>query len=425
MPHFLQKSFVVLLVALLAQPALAAETPSSSKLPYVEIQSFVETFETIREGYVESMSDEDILRNALKGMASGLDPHSEYFTKQELADFNELTSGSYAGIGVEVEMKDKRLIVVTPIDGSVAAEAGILPGDVIIKIDNTVIMGLGMQDIVTLMRGEIGSTVELDIERDGEIQHYELTRQLVEEASVTQKWLDSGIAYIRISQFQSGSDLEFYTVIDTLKAESDIRGVVLDLRNNPGGVLQSAVGVADAFIDQGMIVYTDGRHEMSKSEFKATKKNTRLGHLPVVVLVNEGSASASEIVAGALQDHQRAVILGIETFGKGSVQTVVPLSNGDAVKLTTALYYTPKGRSIQAQGITPDLIVPQAKLTFEKGAFFVKEAELKGHLGNGSGGIERTSMDVQADINELAKQDFQLFQALTILKTLPKLVKQP
>ena len=425
MPHFLQKSFVVLLVALLAQPVLAAETPSSSKLPYVEIQSFVETFETIREGYVESMSDEDILCNALKGMASGLDPHSEYFTKQELADFNELTSGSYAGIGVEVEMKDKRLIVVTPIDGSVAAEAGILPGDVIIKIDNTVIMGLGMQDIVTLMRGEIGSTVELDIERDGEIQHYELTRQLVEEASVTQKWLDSGIAYIRISQFQSGSDLEFYTVIDTLKAESDIRGVVLDLRNNPGGVLQSAVGVADAFIDQGMIVYTDGRHEMSKSEFKATKKNTQLGHLPVVVLVNEGSASASEIVAGALQDHQRAVILGIETFGKGSVQTVVPLSNGDAVKLTTALYYTPKGRSIQAQGITPDLIVPQAKLTFEKGAFFVKEAELKGHLGNGSGGIERTSMDVQADINELAKQDFQLFQALTILKTLPKLVKQP
>lgn len=425
MPHFLQKSFVVLLVALLAQPVLAAERPSSSKLPYAEIQSFVETFETIREGYVESMSDEDILRNALKGMASGLDPHSEYFTKQELADFNELTSGSYAGIGVEVEMKDKRLIVVTPIDGSVAAEAGILPGDVIIKIDNTLIMGLGMQDIVTLMRGEIGSTVELDIERDGKIKHYELTRRLVEEASVTQKWLDSGIAYIRISQFQSGSDLEFYKVIDALKAESDIRGVVLDLRNNPGGVLQSAVGVADAFIDQGMIVYTDGRHEMSKSEFKATKKNTRFGHLPVVVLVNEGSASASEIVAGALQDHQRAVILGIETFGKGSVQTVVPLSNGDAVKLTTALYYTPKGRSIQAQGITPDLIVPQAKLTFEKGAFFVKEAELKGHLGNGSGGIERTSMDVQADINELAKQDFQLFQALTILKTLPKLVKQP
>ncbi|BDX04051.1 peptidase S41 [Marinomonas pontica] len=424
MIHSLRRRLPLFFLVLLVQPSFSAPLPVTvqepSKLPTAEIQSFVETFETIREGYVEVMSDEDILHKALKGMVSGLDPHSEYFTKSELVDFNELTSGNYAGIGVEVEMKDKRLTIITPVDGSAAKEAGVLAGDVIIKIDNTLITDLGMQDIVTMMRGEIGSTVTLDIERDGEVKHYELTRRLVEDASVTDKWLDDGIAYFRISQFQGDSSTEFSQAIDKLKAEHSIQGIVLDLRNNPGGVLQSAVGVVDAFINKGMIVYTNGRHDMSKSQFMATEKNTKLATVPVVVLVNEGSASASEIVAGALQDHRRALIMGTETFGKGSVQTVVPLSNGDAVKLTTALYYTPNGRSIQAQGITPDLVVPQATLTFDKGQFFVKEAELKGHLGNGTGGEERTSADVKSDIGELAKSDFQLFQALTILKTLPK-----
>lgn len=424
MIHSLRRRLPLFFLVLLVQPGFSAPLPVAvqepSKLPTAEIQSFVETFETIREGYVEVMSDEDILHKALKGMVSGLDPHSEYFTKSELVDFNELTSGNYAGIGVEVEMKDKRLTIITPVDGSAAKEAGVLAGDVIIKIDNTLITDLGMQDIVTMMRGEIGSTVTLDIERDGEVKHYELTRRLVEDASVTDKWLDDGIAYFRISQFQGDSSTEFSQAIDKLKAEHSIKGVVLDLRNNPGGVLQSAVGVVDVFINKGMIVYTNGRHDMSKSQFMATEKNTKLATVPVVVLVNEGSASASEIVAGALQDHRRALIMGTETFGKGSVQTVVPLSNGDAVKLTTALYYTPNGRSIQAQGITPDLVVPQATLTFDKGQFFVKEAELKGHLGNGTGGEERTSADVKSDIGELAKSDFQLFQALTILKTLPK-----
>lgn len=424
MINILRQHIPFLFVVLLAQPAFSADIQEKSILPTAEIQSFVETFETIREGYVEVLSDEDILNKALKGMVSGLDPHSEYFTKSELVDFNELTSGNYAGIGVEVEMRDNHLMIVTPVDASAAAEAGILPGDVIIKIDNTLITDLGMKDIVTLMRGEIGSTVTLDIERDGEVKHYELIRRLVEDESVTEKWLDDDIAYFRLSQFQGDSASEFYQSIDKLEQERKIKGVVLDLRNNPGGVLQSAVGVVDAFIDEGMIVYTNGRHEMSKGQFMATKKNTKLGTVPLVVLVNEGSASASEIVAGALQDHQRAVILGTETFGKGSVQTVVPLSNGDAVKLTTALYYTPNGRSIQAQGITPDLVVPQATLTFEKGQFFIKEAELKGHLDNGTGGEERTSADVKSDISELAQTDFQLFQAVTILKTLPKLVQK-
>ncbi|BFM50653.1 S41 family peptidase [Marinomonas sp. THO17] len=403
--------------------SFAADSQDGSVLPTAQIQSFVEAFETIREGYVEELSDEDILHKALKGMATALDPHSEYFTKTELSEFNELTSGNYAGIGVEVEMKDKRLTVVTPIDGSAAAEAGILPGDVIVRIDNTLITDLGMQDIVTLMRGEVGTQVTLDIERNGSIQEFVLTRRIVEDASVTYKWLDDSIAYFRISQFQSDTSREFVKAIETLKEESAIQGVVLDLRNNPGGVLQSAVGVVNAFINDGMIVYTDGRHNMSKSQFVADRASTLLAQVPVVVLVNDGSASASEIVAGALQDHKRAVILGTETFGKGSVQTVVPLSNGDAVKLTTALYFTPNGRSIQAQGIQPDLIIPQAKLSFDEGQFFIKEAELKGHLGNGTGGEERTSADVETEIADLAKTDFQLFQAVTILKTLPKLIQ--
>lgn len=419
------QKIIFMCVALLTHPVLYADVLEKPALPTAEIQSFVEAFETIREGYVEVLSDEDILNKALKGMVSGLDPHSEYFTKNELVDFNELTSGNYAGIGVEVEIKDKRLTIITSVDGSAAAQAGVLSGDVIIKINSTIITDLGMQDIVTLMRGDIGSVVTLDIDRNGEIKHYELTRRLIDDNSVTAKWLGDGIAYFRLSQFQSDSSEEFYQAIEALKKEGVIKGVVLDLRNNPGGILQSAVGVVDAFIDTGMIVYTKGRHDVSNSQFVATKGNTTLADAPLIVLVNEGSASASEIVAGALQDHQRALIVGTETFGKGSVQTVVPLSNGDAVKLTTALYFTPNGRSIQAQGIRPNLVMPQATLTFDTGEFVVKEAELKGHLGNGTGGKERTSADVVSDISELAKTDFQLFQAITVLKTWPKFGSKP
>lgn len=412
-----------LLMALMLLPVLSSNVQAKSVLPTAEIQSFVEAFETIHEGYVEALSDEDILHKALKGMVSGLDPHSEYFTKSELAEFDELTSGNYAGIGVEVEMRDNHLTVIAPIDGSPAAEAGIMAGDVIIRIGSTLITDLSMQDIVGLMRGDVGTKVSLAIEREGEVLDYELTRRLVEDESVSAKWLNDDIAYFRISQFQSDSSREFSRAVKSMTEEKPIQAVVLDLRNNPGGVLQSAVGIVDTFVDKGLIVYTKGRHELSKSEFTASQKNTLLGKVPVVVLINEGSASASEIVAGALQDHHRAVVLGTESFGKGSVQTVIPLSNGDAVKLTTALYYTPNGRSIQAQGITPDLMVPQATLSVEKGQFFVKEAELKGHLSNGTGGEERTSADAQPEISELAKTDFQLFQAVSILKTLPKLVQ--
>ncbi len=423
MINILRQRTSFLFMSLLTLPVLFTEVQAKDVLPTTQIQSFVETFETIREGYVDVLSDEEILHRALKGMVSRLDPHSEYFTKSELVDFDELTSGNYAGVGVEVEIKNSNLIIVTPIDGSPAKEAGILSGDIIIRIDNTLITDLGMQDIVTLMRGEVGSSVTLDISRNGEIKQYEIIRRLVEESSVSSKWVGDGIAYLRISQFQGDSSVEFSDTIDKLKKEQDIQGVVLDLRNNPGGVLQSAVGVVNAFVDDGMIVYTKGRHELSQSQFLASKRTTKLASVPIIVLINEGSASASEIVAGAIQDHNRGLVLGTESFGKGSVQTVIPLSNGDAVKLTTALYYTPNGRSIQAQGIIPDLIVPQATLTLDEGQFSVKESELKGHLENGTGGKEHTSEDVKLKISDLAKTDFQLYQAVNILKTIPKLVQ--
>ncbi len=424
----LKRGLVLLLMAFSAQQSMAADKPvdsHASPLPLSQIQSFVETFETIREGYVDDLSDQQILNKALKGMVSALDPHSEYLTKDEVADFEDLTSGNYAGVGVEVEMKDGKLTVVSPIDGSPAKQAGILPGDVIVKVGTTYISDLGFQDVMNLMRGEVGTKVTLDIERGGKIKHFSLERRLVEDESVTSKWLSKGIAYLRIKQFQGDTDTEFYKAVKKLQKEQPINGVVLDLRNNPGGVLQAAVGVVDTFIDKGMIVYTDGRHKLSKSQFRATTKHTLLPKAPLVVLINDGSASASEIVAGALQDHQRGLIMGTESFGKGSVQTVVPLSNGAAVKLTTALYYTPNGRSIQAQGITPDLVVPEATLTLNKDHFVVKEAELKGHLSNGTGGADRTNTAELFKLSDLAKSDFQLFQALTILKTLPTFDHHP
>jgi carboxyl-terminal processing protease len=393
------------------------------RLPLAEIQSFVSVFETIRQGYVEKLNDKQILQKALKGMVSALDPHSEYLTKEEIDSFQEITSGNYAGIGVEVEMKEGRLIVIAPLDDSPASRAGVLSGDTIVRIDDKLVSGLGIQEVTMLMRGEVGSSVALDIERDGEIISLSLERALLDSQSLDSRWLGEGIAYIRISQFQGDTDKEFNKELSSLQKQDKIKGLVIDLRNNPGGVLQSAVGVVDSLIDSGLIVYTDGRHSQSKVTFSATQE-TALPSAPVVVLINEGSASASEIVAGALQDHGRGLVMGTESFGKGSVQTVVPLADGSAVKLTTALYFTPNGRSIQAQGIEPDILVPSVTLVDKKAGFFVKEAELSGHLKNGTGGEDRTSADVNVSINELAYDDFQLYQAYTVLNAFPQLLKR-
>ncbi|MCZ2723627.1 S41 family peptidase [Marinomonas sp. 15G1-11] len=399
------------------------DAENSSRLPLEEIQTFVSVFETISQGYVDELNDKQILQKALKGMVSALDPHSEYLTKDEIESFQEMTSGNYAGIGVEVEMKEGRLIIISPLDDSPASRAGMLSGDSIIRIDDSLVSGMGIQEVTMLMKGKVGSSVTLDIERDGEIITLSVERELLDSQSLDSRWLGEGIAYIRISQFQGDTDSEFDKELASLQSEANIKGLVIDLRNNPGGVLQSAVGVVDTLIDNGLIVYTDGRHAQSKVTFSASKK-TALPTAPVVVLINEGSASASEIVAGALQDHGRGLIMGTESFGKGSVQTVIPLADGSAVKLTTALYFTPNGRSIQAQGIEPDILVPNVSLVDNEAAFFVKEAELSGHLKNGTGGKDRTSGDVDVSINNLAYDDFQLYQAYTVLNAYPQLQKR-
>lgn len=417
-----KRSLLLGVGVLILQPVWAASDTQAevAPIPLSEIQAFVETFETISAGYVEALDDQAILNKALKGMVSSLDPHSEYLTKEEVADFDEQTSGNYAGIGIEVEMVDGKLTVISPIDHSPAAEAGIVAGDVIIRINDQLVSGMSLQEVVSLMRGKEGTKVNLDIERNGTIKQYSIKRADIEDSSVTTEWLGNGIAYVRISQFLGNSAKEFREKIQSLQKQNSMKGLILDLRNNPGGVLQSAVGIVDTMVDSGLIVYTDGRHEYSKTQFKATKDATLIPDVPLVVLVNEGSASASEVLAGAVQDLKRGLILGTETFGKGSVQTVVPLSSGGAVKLTTALYYTPNGRSIQAQGIMPDMVIPQAKVEVEKGLFFIKEAELKGHLSNGTGGKERTSSDVDSKLNDLALSDFQLFQALSVLQSVHK-----
>ncbi|TBR43797.1 S41 family peptidase [Marinomonas agarivorans] len=410
-----------LTIALIAMPHLAAAKESA--VPLSEIQSFVESFEMISQGYVTELSDRDILNKTLKGMVSALDPHSEYLTKEEVEEFSRVTSGKYAGIGVEIEIRNNQLTVIAPIGDSPAALVGILAGDRILRIDGTLVNGMGLQEVITLMRGKAGTEIQITVAREEDIKEFTITRELIQSFSVTNKWLDNDIAYIRITQFQGSTGNEFEKALLNMQEEKTLQGLVLDLRNNPGGVLQGAVAVVDALLQDGLIVYTDGRHKTSKTQFNATQ-NQILGPVPIVVLVNSGSASASEIVAGALQDHKRAVIMGSETFGKGSVQTVIPLTDGSAMKLTTALYFTPNGRSIQAQGIIPDMIVPQAELVLEESSFFVKEADLNGHLANGRGGKDKNSIEVNETLDEVATTDFQLFQALSVLKAFPKLATQ-
>lgn len=417
-----QSTFAVTLFSTLLS-APSAVSANETPVPLTEIQAFVESFEMISQGYVTELSDRDILNKTLKGMVAALDPHSEYLTREEVEEFSRVTSGKYAGVGVEIELRNGQLIVVAPIGGSPADRAGILAGDTILRIDGTLINGMGLQEIITLMRGKAGTEIQITIARDDDIKEFEIKRQIIQNTSVSNRWLEGDVAYIRITQFQGSTGKEFEKALINMQDEKTLQGLVLDLRNNPGGVLQSAVSVVDSLLSDGLIVYTDGRHKTSKTQFNASH-NQILGPVPIVVLVNSGSASASEIVAGALQDHSRAVIMGSETFGKGSVQTVIPLSDGSAMKLTTALYFTPNGRSIQAQGIVPDMIVPQAELIVKKSDFFVKEADLSGHLANGRGGEDKNSIQVKETLDELATDDFQLFQALSVLKAFPKLATQ-
>ena len=413
----------ICLLLVLPVSAMGAEkqTPEvdptlAPRLPLNELRIFAEAFNRVSAAYVEEIDDRALLDSAIKGMLSQLDPHSAYLDRKSFSDLQETTTGNYGGLGLEVGQEDGLVKVISPMDDTPADKAGLMPGDLILQLDETPVRGMSLSDAVESMRGEPGSTIKLLVLKKGESvpQDITITRKIIKVASVRQRFLEEGYGYLRIAQFQSGTGSEVEKAIDDLKEEGNLTGLVIDLRNNPGGVLQSAVDVSDFFVSEGLIVYTSGRISNTDVRFIASTPDSLEG-VPIVVLVNEGTASASEIVAGALQDHGRAVIMGTHTFGKGSVQTILPLNDEKAIKLTTALYYTPNGRSIQAEGITPDIRVDRSTVTrLDKNPWGTTEKNLLNHL---DGSDENANSETQSNV-ELASQDYQLNEALTLLKGL-------
>jgi carboxyl-terminal processing protease len=411
-------------------PAVADEAESDNGLPLEELRVFAEVFGRIKNDYVEPVDDRKLLNYAIEGMLSGLDPHSTYLDEDEYRDIRAGTSGEFGGLGIEVGMENGFVKVISPIDDTPAQRAGVLAGDLIIRLDEKPVKGMSLDEAVKLMRGKPGTKLKLTIVREGEDKPIQITvvRDIIKTVSVKYRMLEPGFGYVRISQFQARSPEDMLTGIGALKrqAGNGLKGLVLDLRNNPGGVLNAAVAISDAFLTGGTIVYTEGRIRDSQLKFKAAPDDVLEG-APVVVLVNGGSASASEIVAGALQDHRRAVIMGQETFGKGSVQTIVPVNERTAVKLTTARYFTPNGRSIQAEGIVPDIQLGNVRLTRgEEPATRLKESDLAGHLVNPVNGDQEPSEEAEkGDEKEEAAEDYALSEALNLLKGLSILSPGP
>ncbi|QFY42347.1 S41 family peptidase [Candidatus Methylospira mobilis] len=396
-----------------------ADDPADSNLPFEGLKTFSEVYGRIRQDYVEAVPDSKLLENAIRGMLEGLDPHSTYLDQEQYNELKVGTTGQFGGLGIEVGMENGFVKVISPIDDTPAQKAGIKAGDLIIRLDDKPVKGLSLNDAVKLMRGEPGSKIVLTVVREGLEQplKIDIIRDIIKVKSVKSRMLEKGYGYVRISSFQAKTGENVEDAVEDLKKDGPMSGLVLDLRNNPGGVLNAAVSVSDAFLNDGLIVYTDGRIEDAKMKFNATPGDI-LNGAPIVVLTNAGSASASEIVAGALQDHKRAIIMGEKTFGKGSVQTVLPTSNGGAVKLTTARYYTPSGRSIQAEGITPDVPISKVKLEMAQQSEFgpLKEADLHNHLGNEKA-VKKDGVKADDKTEDaLAVQDYPLNEALNLLK---------
>ena len=404
------------------------EVPQENgKLPLDELRAFTGVLDAVKQDYVEPVKDKVLLENAIRGMLSNLDPHSAFLDTEAFQDLQVGTSGEFGGLGIEVGQEDGFIKVIAPIDDTPAQRAGIRAGDLIIRLDDTSVKGMGLSDAIQRMRGKPNTAITLTVVREGVRKplKFKLVREVIQVKSVKSRLLEPGFAYLRVTQFQAKTAQSLQQELRTLEQQNKapLKGLVLDLRNNPGGVLNGAVDVADDFLEDGLIVETKGRGNGSDQSFKATPGDL-LKNAPMVVLVNGGSASASEIVAGALQDHHRALILGERTFGKGSVQTILPLGNGTAVKLTTARFYTPSGRSIQAAGIEPDIKLKALKVGNGDGtdSDFIKESDLSGHLQNDrTDRIEKTPSETPSEApasadSSLAQNDYQLYEALNLLK---------
>jgi len=423
-----------------------ADRSVRTPLPVEELRAFTEVFGAIKLNYVEPVEDKKLINEAINGMLAGLDPHSAYLDAEAFRELQVGTQGQFGGLGIEVGMEDGFVKVVSPIEDTPAFRAGIKPGDLIIRLDDTPVKGMALNDAVKRMRGKPNTQITLTISRKGEAQPIvvTLTRAIIRVQSVKSKMVEPGYGWVRVSQFQESTTENLVKHVDNLYKQGQLKGLVLDLRNDPGGLLYGAVAISSAFLpDKVLVVSTDGRTEDAKKKFHASPQDYLRGSrddvlkglpaaaktVPMVVLVNGGSASASEIVAGALQDHKRATVIGTQTFGKGSVQTIMPLGNATAIKLTTARYYTPSGRSIQAKGITPDIIIEEPGASAESR---LREVDLDRHLSNDR---EKQAAEKKAGTRvkppatppgELpkplemgSKEDFQLQQALNFLKGEP------
>lgn len=429
---------------------VAVAKPNKPVLPLEQLKQFSEVYSRIKKDYVEEVDDKKLITDAISGMLSGLDPHSAYLDEEAFTELRVGTSGEFGGLGIEVGMENGFIKVIAPIDDTPAQKAGIKAGDLIIRLNDKSVKGTTLNEAVKIMRGKVGKAIDLLIVRDRKDAPFKITiiRAIIKVKSVKYKMLEPGFAYLRISSFQSKTPAGVKEAIKTLQKENNepLKGMILDLRNNPGGVLSGAVGVSDAFLREGKIVYTEGRIADALMRYDATTDDF-LEDAPLVVLVNQGSASASEIVAGALQDHKRALIVGKKTFGKGSVQTVLPLDEKTAVKLTTARYFTPSGRSIQAKGIEPDIIIEDLEIkkadkqAKEEEIVPLSEADLSGHLSNPNGKDKispsdgkstnssdpvknktitdnKTRADNKSSSKNLAEEDYALYEALNVLKSM-------
>ena len=399
--------------------AHAGQAENAVQLPIEDLKIFAEIFGKIKSDYVEDIDDSQLLNNAIKGMLDGLDPHTVYLDPDSFREMNIDTHGEFGGLGLEVTMENGVIRIVAPIDDTPAHKAGLKSGDLIISMDGVQVKGLSLGESVSLMRGKPGSEIVLTIVRKDRPEPFEVTlkRAIIQLESVRAELLETGFGYVRVIQFQTGTATSLRQQLTRLAREAGtaLKGLVLDLRDNPGGVLDGAIQVSDTFLRDGLIVSTRGRAEDSEVTFSASPKDY-LNDAPLVVLVNGGSASASEIVAGALQDHGRALILGTTTFGKGSVQTILPMLNGAALKLTTARYYTPNDRSIQATGITPDVVSQPAESsqTPDGDVSRLRESDLAGHLENQLEEDQNATVDTKTD--PLLFSDLQVREALNILK---------
>ncbi len=443
-------------------PALA-EKESKIGLPIEELRTFAEVYSAIKQGYVEPIEDKKMIANAISGMLSNLDPHSTYLDNEAYKDLQVGTQGEFGGLGIEVGMEDGLVKVISPIEDTPAYRAGLKAGDLIFKLDETPVKGLSLNEAVKKMRGKPKTSIKLSILRKGEAKPIEVTlmREVIKVQSVKSKLVEPGYGWVRITQFQEGTVPDLAKHLTTLYKQGNLKGLVLDLRNDPGGLLNGAIGVSAAFLQADQkVVSTNGRTSDAKQDFLARPQDYLRGtkedplkslpaevkKVPMVVLVNSGSASASEIVAGALQDHKRAVIVGTQSFGKGSVQSILPLPNNTAIKLTTARYYTPEGRSIQAKGIVPDIVVEETP-GGSSGQPHLREADLERHLNNdrdkeankeaskesskpeskpqSSKGKDKNGKDRKEDEDELPPRleyatanDYQFQQAMNLLKGL-------